>query len=483
MSISYHERIEKGRRKYILFEGEFRGKFDIIILAFIKHKNSFLTYKFLISEIEMWKRGNEEIMNRKKKQLLFYITLIAMSIMFFTTVPVNATGNRKNLVIVLDPGHGGEEDGANYYGLEEKDLNLKLAKMVQQSLQEYQGVDVMLTREGDEEVTLWERANCASKMKADIFLSMHFNASMSHKSNGSSVYISTGEYHKDNLMKLGDNLLGEFESIGLKNAGMFARVTQMNGRRADGSFEDYYGVLRHAYNHGIPAMIIEHCYMDSEIDKDYFDTDEGLEKLAQADVNAIAAYYGLCKTGEEVPVAKHATVFGATSKAVERNYYEAPLLKNISILEYDNKTPGIATYQVEVQDGVGVSTIYLVYKNVVDGSTFTIYLNLEESLETGVHEVTAYFPSNLSLGECELSYVGVYNEVGFDAGYNHYGDMMIGYGKCDWLNTFSYVNEADLNIMEVTDISPIKADYIIDNIRKQISYKRTPFIKSSILGR
>ena len=423
-------------------------------------------------------------MNNKKRILSVYIILWITVLSVFNPIYVQATGvSGDDLVIALDPGHGGEEDGANYYGIQEKDLNLKLAKMVQKKLLEYQGVNVILTREVDEDVTLWERANRASKEGADILLSMHFNASVSHKSNGASVYISTGEFYKEKLMQLGDNLLGEFEFIGLSNAGMFARVTQMNGRRSDGSFDDYYGVLRHSYNHGIPAMIIEHCYMDSEVDKDYFNTDEGLELLAQADANAIAAYYGLCKPNEVAQEAKHATVFGATTKAIERNYYEAPRLKSIFLKEYDGKTPGMATYEVEIEDGVGVSTIYLVYKNVVDGSTFTIHLNLEKSLHSGVHEVIAYFPSNLSIGECDLSYVGVYNEVGLDAGYNRYGGQMIGYGMCDWLNSFYYNGEADLNIIEKTNISPIKTDYIIDNIRKQMVYKRMPFVQPKVFGR
>lgn len=423
-------------------------------------------------------------MNNRKWKMRVYIMLCFAIFIILYPIQAQATGlPGDNLVIALDPGHGGEEDGANYYGIQEKDLNLKLAKMVQQKLQEYQGVHVILTRESDEEVSLWERANRANEARADILLSMHFNASVSHKSNGASVYVSTGEFHKERLMQLGDNLLGEFEFIGLNNAGMFARVTQMNGRRSDGSFDDYYGILRHSYNHGIPAMIIEHCYMDSEEDKDYFYTDAGLEMLAQADANAIAAHYGLCKPGGVAQESKHATVFGATTKAVERNYYEAPQLKDISLKVYDGKTPGIATYEVEVEDGVGVSTLYLVYKNVEDGSTFTIYLNLEKGLDSGVHEVTAYFPSNLSIGECDLSYVGVYNEVGLDAGYNRYGGTMVGYGKCDWLNTFDYNGEADLNVMEKTSISPIKTDYIMDNIRKGMRYKRTPFVQPKVFGR
>lgn len=411
-----------------------------------------------------------------KRKLQAYISLFVV-LLYLGSIFVQATGlsSGENLVIALDPGHGGEENGASYYDIEEKDINLQLAQLVQQELLEYQGVDVVLTRETDEEVTLWERANRASNEGADILLSLHFNASASHESNGASIYVSTGVSHKEELMQLGDHFLGEFEAIGLSNAGMFARVTQMNGRRADGSFDDYYGVLRHSYNLGIPAMIVEHCYMDSEIDKEFFDTKEGLEKLAKADANAVASYYGLCKPGENVPEGKHAKVFGVTTKAVEQGYFDSPKLNGITLKEYDGKTPGVATYEVDVEDGVGISMIYLVYKNVEDGTSFTIYPKMESSLQSGVHELCAYFPTGLSLGQCYLSYIGVYNEVGLDAGYNQYRGTMVGYGKCDWLNTFSYNSEADIQIMEQTSISPFKTDYIIEQLRDGIRNVRRPF--------
>ncbi len=408
-------------------------------------------------------------MNRKTLFTLY--TIIIM--IFLTPIEILATPNASNsLVIALDPGHGGEENGATYYGLEEKDLNLSLARMLQEELIKYENVTTILTRTEDEEISLSKRAHRAASHHADILFSLHFNASVSHKSNGASIYISTGNYNKEKLMQLSDCFLGEFEAIGLSNAGMFARVTQMNGRREDGSFDDYYGVLRHAYNQGIPSMIVEHCYMDSEIDKPYFSTEEGLRKLAIADATAIAAHYNLHKKGEEPPIPKHATVFGATTKAVEMNYYEAPRLESITLTEYDGKSPGIATYEVRVHDGIGITTLYLVYKNKSDGTSFTIYANLEEPIFSGTTNITTYFPSHLESGDYQLSYVGLYNKVGFDAGYNRYNGSLVGYGKCDWLNTIPYGNEADLTIIEQTTISPIRTNHITDKIRNCMRHRK-----------
>lgn len=406
----------------------------------------------------------------KKTFIIIYIIII---LVFLNSIDVSATAHTtNNLIIALDPGHGGEETGATYYGLEEKNLNLSLARMLLEELEEYEGVTTILTRTEDEEVSLFERGRRASEQHANMLISLHFNASVSHTSNGASIYLSTGAYHKDELMRLGDSFLGEFEAIGLSNAGMFARVTQMNGRRSDGSFDDYYGVLRHAYNQGIPAMIVEHCYMDSEIDKPYFSTEEGLRKLAIADATAIAAYYNLHKKGEEAPSPKHAAVFGATTKAVEMNYYEAPRLESVALTEYDGKSPGIATYEIEVTDDIGITTIYLVYKNITDGTSFTIYANLEEPLLTGTANITTYFPSHLEPGDYQLAYVGLYNKVGFDAGYNRYNGTLVGYGKCDWLNTFPYSTEADLTIAEQTTISPIRTHHITEGIREHLRTRK-----------
>lgn len=77
--------------------------------------------------------------------------------------------------IVLDPGHGGANRGTRTpSGLEEKVLTLEIARRVRKTLEGYP-FEVLMTREGDEAVTLDERAAFANRVRADIFISIHVN--------------------------------------------------------------------------------------------------------------------------------------------------------------------------------------------------------------------------------------------------------------------------------------------------------------------
>ncbi len=76
-------------------------------------------------------------------------------------------------VVVLDPGHGGYDPGAVAFGLQEKELNLKLALETAKRLS---GVKVLLTRDRDVFVSLANRVAFSSRAGADLFLSLHANA-------------------------------------------------------------------------------------------------------------------------------------------------------------------------------------------------------------------------------------------------------------------------------------------------------------------
>jgi len=98
--------------------------------------------------------------------------------------------------IVLDPGHGGEKEGAHGPGGSlEKHITLAIAKQLKTALEAKLGVRVLLTREDDRLMKLDERAAFANNNKADIFISLHTNASVRSSITGTSVYyLSLSDY-------------------------------------------------------------------------------------------------------------------------------------------------------------------------------------------------------------------------------------------------------------------------------------------------
>lgn len=79
------------------------------------------------------------------------------------------------LLVVIDPGHGGEDNGCAGGGVDEKDINLELSLLLRDKL-EQMGYEVLLTREGDIRRTLKERVTLANDAHADIYVSIHQNA-------------------------------------------------------------------------------------------------------------------------------------------------------------------------------------------------------------------------------------------------------------------------------------------------------------------
>ncbi len=91
--------------------------------------------------------------------------------------------------IVIDPGHGGEEVGAKGpAGTLEKDVTLAIARKLRAALTNALGDQVFLTRDKDQDLSLEERTAIANNYKADLFVSIHANASRAHAANGSEVY-------------------------------------------------------------------------------------------------------------------------------------------------------------------------------------------------------------------------------------------------------------------------------------------------------
>lgn len=103
--------------------------------------------------------------------------------------PRGPTGPTQLRIVTIDPGHGGSETGAEGAdGVFEKDIVLSISRRLRTLLQDRLGLRVILTRDGDRDVELDDRAALANNNKSDLFISIHADASPSRVAKGSSVY-------------------------------------------------------------------------------------------------------------------------------------------------------------------------------------------------------------------------------------------------------------------------------------------------------
>ena len=94
----------------------------------------------------------------------------------------------KKFIVVIDPGHGGKDPGAiGVNGTFEKDINLSFAKIIKSVLSS-NNIEVKLTRINDRYLYLRERINFAEKEKADLFISIHADASKNRNASGFSIF-------------------------------------------------------------------------------------------------------------------------------------------------------------------------------------------------------------------------------------------------------------------------------------------------------
>ena len=203
-----------------------------------------------------------------------------------------------NLVVVLDPGHGGSDPGACKYGLREADLTLKIAQYCKAKLEEYSHVEVYMTRTADTDNNLANRVAYAKKFNPDVFVSIHINAVGGH---GAEVYYPNGNYIPGigtEGKELAEVIQQKLVALGLYNRGIKIRNTEDGSQYPDGSPSDYLGVIKRSKEAGFPAVLIEHAFIDNYGDvHNFLSREDKVKEMGYADATAIAEYYGLTKNG------------------------------------------------------------------------------------------------------------------------------------------------------------------------------------------
>jgi N-acetylmuramoyl-L-alanine amidase len=126
--------------------------------------------------------------------------------------------------VVIDPGHGGDEQGARGpAGTLEKDLTLDVARRLKGTLESRLGIRVLLTRDDDRTVALDERGSMANNNKADLFISLHANASPRAEARGAEVFYLSLDGFTDETRRAAENP----QSVVLPTVGGGSRDVQM----------------------------------------------------------------------------------------------------------------------------------------------------------------------------------------------------------------------------------------------------------------
>jgi N-acetylmuramoyl-L-alanine amidase len=203
-------------------------------------------------------------------------------------------GSRKPLRIVIDPGHGGKDSGATNVALnlQEKNLTLDVGKRLAILLRQ-SGHEVILTRSTDVAVELSDRSKFANQVKADLFLSLHFNAGPINKAKGIETYWLTpgGQHSTKDTANAGStaqlpgnafdalniNLAFEIQSALIASLGSTDRGT----RRAR------WVVLKDLK---CPGVLIESAFLSDVSEARIYTQEAARQRLAQTIAAGVAAY-------------------------------------------------------------------------------------------------------------------------------------------------------------------------------------------------
>ena len=193
--------------------------------------------------------------------------------------------------IFLDPGHGGRDSGAYYYGIAEKDLNLQVSRKLRKRLEEL-GYTVLTSRDSDVDVDfVTERSRMVNKTNADFFISIHFNATGNDTT--LNLGIQTYSYKEEagypsKINQYWHNNPDRMSESNRLAADLHSSLLAETGARDAGLLQATFAVLRETAK---PAVLLELGYMDNSEENQRIRSDQYQDKLVEGIVKGIQKYY------------------------------------------------------------------------------------------------------------------------------------------------------------------------------------------------
>ncbi len=206
------------------------------------------------------------------------------------------------LVVVIDPGHGGENGGAPCFDhSSEKELTLPLSQMLEVELTQ-RGYDVVMTRRRDKYLSLKERGATAIDVGGDIFISIHGNASRHHDQRGFETYVlsSRAIVHDAAVFRAGNksfhnSMLSHFmASQTIQRSAHLANQVHANLRKMWGPSGDR-GVRQESMHVllglPMPAILVEVGFVDHPIEGKLLKTKKKRQEIAMALADGVDSFF------------------------------------------------------------------------------------------------------------------------------------------------------------------------------------------------
>ncbi len=214
--------------------------------------------------------------------------------------------------IVIDPGHGGKDPGAIANGLKEKDIVLHMAKKLKGLLVKKLGCEVVITRTGDQFISLEERTAIANTNNADLFISLHVNASTRKKAHGLETYFlnlstnaeairvaarenATSELRLSDLQNILSDIMKNSKRNESSKLASFVHNSILSGlKKSNYSNVKNLGVKQAPFyvliGAEMPSILIEMAFISNHEDAKNLRQEQYLDTFAQEIVTGIQAY-------------------------------------------------------------------------------------------------------------------------------------------------------------------------------------------------
>jgi len=334
------------------------------------------------------------------KNILTVLFCLFISGNSFSATALN--GNSKQMVVVIDPGHGGKDPGAVSRGIQEKDvvlgIGLKLGKYITEN---FPDVKVIFTRNTDVFVPLIDRSRIANKSKADLFISLHANTCGTPSLRGTETFVLGLHRSNENLdvakkensvILMEDNYRQTYEGFDPNSSESYIMFELVQDTYLDQSLSFADDIQRQfksrleSSNRGVkqagflvlressmPSVLVETGFVSNQAEANYLKSDDGQHVIASSIFDAFRRFKAK-SSGAIVPERHTANSSikpdtSALTALPEKKKENKPEEKTVIIAE-ENKpesTKKIAVFEKTGSTEVPTTSVDTLSKNEITG--------------------------------------------------------------------------------------------------------------------